>query len=86
MIKRTKSHQDLRFDLPAIGPQTIQTMVSVQASVLAIEAGRTVIIDRENVLSQANEAGISIFGKGHIGLSCQFKRLFYVFCHSLQVV
>ncbi len=63
VIKRTKPHQDLRFDLPAIGPQTIQTMVSVQATVLVIEAGRTVIIDREDVLSQANEAGISIVGK-----------------------
>jgi len=63
VIKRTKPHQDLRFDLPAIGPQTIQTMVSVQATVLAIEARRTVIIDREDVLSQANEAGISIVGK-----------------------
>jgi DUF1009 family protein len=63
VIKRTKPHQDLRFDLPAIGPQTIQAMVSVQATVLAIEAGRTVIIDREDVLSQANEAGIAIVGK-----------------------
>ena len=67
VIKRTKPHQDLRFDLPAIGPQTIQTMVSVQASVLAIEAGRTVIIDREDVLSQANDAGISIVGKATSG-------------------
>ena len=67
VIKRTKPHQDLRFDLPAIGPQTIQTMVSVQASVLAIEAGRTVIIDREDVFSQANDAGISIVGKATSG-------------------
>ncbi len=63
VVKRTKPHQDLRFDLPAIGPQTIRTMVAVQASVLAIEAGRTVILDREEVLSQAKEAGISIIGK-----------------------
>ncbi len=67
VIKRTKPHQDLRFDLPAIGPQTIQTMISVQATVLAIEAGRTVIIDREDVLSQANEAGIAIVGKATSG-------------------
>jgi DUF1009 family protein len=67
VIKRTKPHQDLRFDLPAIGPQTIQTMASVEATVLAIEAGRTVIIDREDVLSQANEAGISIVGKATSG-------------------
>ena len=64
VIKRTKPQQDLRFDVPAIGPQTIQTMVSVQATVLAIEAGRTVIIDREDVLSQANDAEIAIVGKG----------------------
>jgi DUF1009 family protein len=67
VIKRTKPHQDLRFDLPAIGPQTIQTMDSVQATVLAIEAGRTVIIDREDVWSQANKAGISIVGKATSG-------------------
>ena len=67
VIKRTKPQQDLRFDLPAIGPQTIQTMVSVQATVLAVEAGRTVIIDRDDVLSQANDAGISIVGKATSG-------------------
>jgi DUF1009 family protein len=67
VIKRTKPQQDLRFDLPAIGPQTIQTMVSVHATVLAIEAGRTVIIDRDDVLSQANDAGISIVGKATSG-------------------
>jgi len=63
VVKRSKPHQDLRFDLPAIGPQTIQTMVAVQASVLAIEAGRTVILDRDEVFTRANEAGISIVGK-----------------------
>ena len=63
VVKRTKPHQDLRFDLPAIGPQTIRTMVAVQASVLAIEAGRTVILDREEVFAHAKEAGISIIGK-----------------------
>lgn len=63
VVKRSKPHQDLRFDLPAIGPKTIQTMVDAQASVLAIEAGRTVILDREDVFSQAKDAGISIIGK-----------------------
>jgi DUF1009 family protein len=63
VVKRTKPHQDLRFDLPAIGPQTIQTMIAAQASVLAIEAKRTVILDREEVFSRANEAGIVIIGK-----------------------
>ena len=63
VVKRTKPHQDLRFDLPAIGPQTIQTMILAQASVLAIEAKRTVILDRAEVILRANEAGIAIVGK-----------------------
>jgi len=63
VVKRTKPHQDLRFDLPAIGPQTIQIMMAAQASVLAIEAGRTVILDRDEVFSLAKKAGISIIGK-----------------------
>ncbi len=66
VVKRSKPHQDLRFDLPAIGPKTIQTMVAAQASVLAIEAGRTVILDREDVFSQAKDAGISIIGKSSV--------------------
>ena len=49
--------------LPAIGPQTIQIMMAAQASVLAIEAGRTVILDRDEVFSLAKKAGISIIGK-----------------------
>ena len=67
VVKRTKSHQDLRFDLPAIGPKTIQTMVAIHASVLAIEAGRTVILDREEVFSRAKEGGIAIVGKSSTG-------------------
>ncbi len=63
VVKRTKPHQDLRFDLPAVGPQTIHTMITAQASVLAIEAGRTVVLDRDEVLSLANKAGIAIVGK-----------------------
>ncbi len=63
IVKRTKPQQDLRFDLPAIGPQTIQTMILAQSSVLAIEANKTVILDREEVISRANKAGIAIIGK-----------------------
>ncbi len=62
VVKRTKPQQDLRFDLPAIGPQTIRTMLAVGANVLAVEAGRTIILDREEVFSLANDAGIAIIG------------------------
>jgi len=62
VVKRSKPHQDLRFDLPAVGPQTIQVMREVHASVLAIEAHKTIVLDREDMLEQANRAGIAIFG------------------------
>jgi DUF1009 family protein len=60
VIKVCKPQQDLRFDLPAIGPQTIASMVQVKAACLAIEAGKTIILDREMLLQEADRAGISI--------------------------
>ena len=60
VVKRCKPQQDLRFDLPAVGPRTIGVMKSVNASVLAIEAGRTIILDRDQTLDKARSAGIAI--------------------------
>jgi UDP-2,3-diacylglucosamine hydrolase len=60
VVKVCKPHQDLRFDLPAIGSQTIKIMQQVKASCLAIEAGKTIIIDRESVIADADRAGIAI--------------------------
>lgn len=62
VIKRSKPQQDLRFDLPAVGPRTIEVMREVKASVLAIEADKTIFLDREDMLEQANRAGIAIIG------------------------
>jgi len=62
VVKRSKPQQDLRFDLPAVGPRTIEVMASVKASVLAVEAGRTVLLDREIMLEQAKSARIVIVG------------------------
>ena len=61
-VKRSKPQQDLRFDLPAVGPRTIEVMESVKATVLAVEAGRTVILDRDQLVSQAERAGIAVIG------------------------
>jgi UDP-2,3-diacylglucosamine hydrolase len=55
VIKVSKPFQDLRFDLPAIGEQTIQTMHEVKAGVLAIEAHKTIIFDREATVRLANK-------------------------------
>ena len=60
IVKTSKPKQDNRFDVPVIGPKTIETMIKAKAACLAIEAGKTLIIDREKTVALANKAGICI--------------------------
>jgi len=60
VVKTSKPAQDNRFDVPVIGPRTIQTMAKYKAVCLAIEAGKTLIIDREETVKLANKAGICL--------------------------
>ena len=60
VVKVSKPGQDLRFDVPAVGMTTIEVMRDVGARVLALEAGRTIMIDREEVVRAADAAGIAI--------------------------
>jgi UDP-2,3-diacylglucosamine hydrolase len=60
VVKVAKPDQDMRFDVPVIGLATIETMIRAGASCLSVEAGRTLLFDRESVLERANQAGISI--------------------------
>ena len=62
VVKMSKPDQDLRFDVPAVGLHTITTMQEVKAAVLAIEAGKTLIFDRVEMQSLADQAGIAIWG------------------------
>ncbi|MBU4263140.1 MAG: UDP-2,3-diacylglucosamine diphosphatase LpxI [Proteobacteria bacterium] len=62
VVKVKKPDQDFRFDLPAIGPTTIESMQEVRAAVLAVEAGQALFFDRETVISQADKAGIVVVG------------------------
>lgn len=62
VIKICKPQQDLRFDIPAIGPGTIQAMIEVAASVLAVEAGKTLLLEKEKLLREAASAGIAVVG------------------------
>ena len=62
VVKCCKPQQDLRFDLPAVGPQTIDVMDEAKASVLALEAHKTIMLDREEMLEKACQAGIAIIG------------------------
>jgi UDP-2,3-diacylglucosamine hydrolase len=60
VVKTSKPKQDNRFDVPVIGPRTIQTMARVKAACLCIEAGKTLIIDRDKTVALANKSGICI--------------------------
>ncbi len=60
VVKVAKPKQDMRFDVPVIGIRTVETMIAAGASCLSVEAGRTLLFDRETLLSQADKAGIAI--------------------------
>ena len=60
VVKVAKPNQDMRFDVPVIGISTVETMIRAGASCLSVEAGRTLLFDREALLERANEAGIAI--------------------------
>ena len=62
IVKRSKPQQDLRFDLPTIGPRTIEMMESSKSSVLALEAGKTILLDRQEFLARANQANLAVVG------------------------
>jgi DUF1009 family protein len=62
VVKLRKPNQDLRFDLPAIGEKTIESMKELNAAVLAVEAGYALFFDKESVIRAADAAGIIIVG------------------------
>jgi len=60
IIKMTSPAHDMRFDIPLVGPSTIEAMKEVNAGVLAIEAKRTLLIEKERFLELAEAAGICV--------------------------
>lgn len=60
VIKVAKPQQDMRFDVPTIGVQTLQTMREAGARVLALEAGMTILLDEPQVVDLADKLGICI--------------------------
>ena len=63
IVKVAKPKQDMRFDVPVVGLATIQAMRRAGAAVLSIDAGKTLIFDREPFFASANEAGIVVIGR-----------------------
>ncbi len=63
IVKVAKPRQDMRFDVPVVGIPTIQAMVRVGATVLSIDAGKTLMFDKARMIACANEAGIAVVGR-----------------------
>jgi UDP-2,3-diacylglucosamine hydrolase len=60
IVKVSKPGQDMRFDVPVVGLPTVAQMRSSGATALAVDAGRTLLFDRENLIAQADAAGIAM--------------------------
>jgi DUF1009 family protein len=60
VVKVAKPRQDLRFDMPTIGRGTLESLRAAGAAVLAIEAGRTILVDLEDLAAYARRSGITI--------------------------
>ena len=60
IVKVAKPQQDMRFDVPTIGVGTIESMIAAGAGVLAIEAGKTIIVDEAEVVALADKHGLAI--------------------------
>lgn len=60
LIKVAKPNQDMRFDVPTIGPRTIRQMSAAGGSVVAIEAGMTILVERDETIATAERLGVAI--------------------------
>jgi DUF1009 family protein len=63
LIKSPKSMQDRRFDLPSLGPQTVQKAAQAKLAGIAVAAGETVIAEPSRVADAADRAGLFVIGK-----------------------
>lgn len=63
VIKVAKPNQDMRFDVPVVGVATVEMMKAAGATVLSIDAGRTLIVDGERFFEAANAAGLVVVGR-----------------------
>jgi hypothetical protein len=62
LVKASSRRRHLLFDVPVIGPGTIDTMIETNTTALAVDSGRTLMLDKEELLAKANAAKIAIVG------------------------
>jgi len=61
-VKVSKPGQDLRFDVPAVGTTTIAVCADAGVAVLALEAGRTLLLERAALIEAANQMAVTVVG------------------------
>jgi hypothetical protein len=62
VVKVSKPQQNMKLDVPVVGLTTMSSMVTVKAAVLAVEAGRTIMLQKDSLLNTANAEGIAVVG------------------------
>ena len=67
LVKASARRRHLLFDVPAIGPKTIDVMIETNTTALAVDAGRTLLLDRDELIAKANAAKIAIAGMETLG-------------------
>jgi DUF1009 family protein len=60
VVKVAKPNQDMRFDVPVVGPATVRAMIEARATALSITAGKTLLLDRDELVTLADRAKIAI--------------------------
>jgi len=63
LIKVARPNQDMRFDVPAVGPETLRNLKDAKCACVVVEADKTLIVDKPQTLALADEMGIAIVGK-----------------------
>ena len=67
LVKASGRRGHLLFDVPVVGPQTIEVMRETGATALSVDAGRTLLLDRKDLLERANGAGVALVAQSYSG-------------------
>jgi DUF1009 family protein len=64
VVKLARPKQDLRFDLPVVGPKTFAVLAKAKAAALVLEPGRSLFLEKERCLALAKKAGLAVLSAG----------------------
>jgi DUF1009 family protein len=67
LVKASSRRRHLLFDVPVVGPGTVDVMIETHTTALAVDAGRTLLLDRDELVAKANAAGLAIVGMEALG-------------------